>query len=123
MARWHKVEQFQHFLFRSKNFNPRTFFNSESVKDITSSHTFFSQKFNHTSIKLQGGVRSKQCFEVFSTLQASIPAKICSQSTRQIYEFLDFKKGEKNYFSCLPSKFFCHFGITTQQDSKARKKN
>ena len=26
------------------------------------------------------------------------------------------------YFSCLPSKLFCHFAITTQQDLKAHKK-
>ena len=60
-------------------------FDSESVKDITSSlPDIFRQKFNYISIELQDGVRSKQYFEAFSTSQVSSRAKIRSQSTRQI---------------------------------------
>ena len=73
MARWHKVEQFQHFLFRSKNFNPRTFFNSESVKDITSSHTFFRRN----SIILRSSY--KAVCEVNSALRYFLRYKHLSQ--------------------------------------------
>ena len=60
-------------------------FDSESVKGITSSLLdIFLQKFNHTSIELQGVVRSKQFCEAFSTSLVCFRAKPRSQSMRQI---------------------------------------
>ena len=118
MACWHKVEQFQHFVQRTliQQFS----FDSESVKDITFPvPDIVLQKFNYTSIEL-GGVRSKQFLESFSTSQASFRAKIPSQSTRQSYEFLGFKKCKKKLFQL--TFFQIPFVISQSRHNKLQKR-
>ena len=100
-----KLNNSNNFYFVQRTLIHELSFDLESVKDITSSlRDIFPQKFNYTSIELQGVLPSKNSFPVHET---------------QIYEFLGFKKSKK---ITLVDFFRISFVISQSRQNKIKKK-